>query len=163
MKYCISHNPLTHMFCSPVVRTSRELNWEGRCLTGLRALTGCTLQCSSFSTGWCCSRTPCGHHWVLVARCRTQWRCQWAGRTPAAWEAGLSHAAMRTRNPLPSSVCLCTWQSGTGQVHQHKAHTRLGGSKSIKEGKLQTVLRHFYQLKEADSNGWLLFIFLSSI
>lgn len=110
------YRPLTHMTCFWGEPASLTWSWWwGPDPTGSEAKSGLGLRCSSSSTGWCCSRTPCGRLSARWARCRTRWRCRWAGRTPAAWAAGPSRAARRKSCPLSSSRRPCKWKSGTGR------------------------------------------------
>lgn len=82
--------------------------------------------CSCASSGWCCWRTPCDRRAARSARCRTRWRCRWAGRTPAAWAAAPSRAAQRRSSPTPSWSHPCTRRSGTEWRKRRKMALRDG-------------------------------------
>lgn len=157
---CISHNPLTHTTCSSAVKASPMLNWSWcSSLTG----SGQVPLCSSSSTGSCCSHTPSCRRAARWARCRTRWRCRWAGRTPAAWGAGPSRAAPRTCCPSPSSAPRCMWQNGTGRTFVHKTHLRQHNNVMEESQEKRSIKEESYQLKEANPDRWLLRLSLTSV
>ena len=123
--------------------------------------SGCSPPCSSSSTGSCCWRTPSCRRSARSAPRRTRWRRRWAYRTPAAWAAGPSRAARRTRYLSPSSVRRGMWQNGTGKNTHRLVEVKTKGE--CFKAKIKKNWRVFYQLKEADPYRWLVLFSLISV
>lgn len=153
----VTHDPRTHRTSAPEGPAS--LRWN--CLRKTSLIdsgVGSTQPCSSFSTGWCCSRTPSCRPGAHSARCHTRWRCPWAGQILAASAVGQSRAAQRTDFLWPSSAPPCMWQNGTARPKHITAATPKSQMRQNKKGN-----RFFYQLKEPNPDRRLCFFPLASV
>lgn len=129
----VTHDPRTHRTSAPAGPAS--LRWN--CLRKTSLIdsgVGSTQPCSSFSTGWCCWRTPSCRPGAHSAQCHTRWRCPWAGQIPAASAVGQSRAAQRTDFLWPSSAPPCMWQNGTARPKHITAATPKSQMRQNKKG-----------------------------